>query len=449
MTSAPSASQPRAPRLVVRGPDMMPAIVPHLVGFHPERSVVAVGLGPDGRTVGVTMRVDIPVPGDRTSQLTREMWTPCIGALTSVAAHDVILLLYPHAADDPWRDDDLARDLPDRDLLAEIAAFLEDAGMNPLDALCVVGERWRSYWCADPRCCPTTGRTVDPEEAMRARLMFVQHGSAPLASRRDLVASLEPRPDDDPLRMRVLALRASSVPAASAVGDLVSGTVPDLVSDIDEFVAAIGRWGDDPSDAAGLEALAARAFGFCEVIPSRDLLLRALTVGGDRDLLVPTRAVLSEAVRCADRASVAPLATVLAVCAWVSGAGAAARVALDRAVEVAPAYSLAGLVTAALDAGTPPWTWSAMMADLSVEEILEAGRVRTPQPGSPQVAAALVELGVASLDELAELVVDDADSAEPQEDWDDDWDDESDDDTDDDTDDESDDGEGAVEPGAL
>jgi hypothetical protein len=428
---------------------MMPAIVPHLVGFHPERSVVAVGLGPDGRTVGVTMRVDIPVPGDRTPQLTRDMWTPCIGALTSVAAHDVILLLYPHAADDPWRDEDLARDLPDRDLLAEIAALLEDAGMNPLDALCVVGERWRSYWCADLRCCPTAGRTVDPEEAMRARLMFVQHGSAPLASRGELVASLEPRPDDDPLRVRVHALRASSTPPRPPVDD--------LVSDIDDYVAAIGRWGDDPSDAAGLERLAARAFGYCEVVPSRDLLLRALTVGGGRDLLVPTRAVLSEAVRCADLGSVAPLATVLAVCAWVSGAGAAARVALDRAVEVEPAYSLAGLVTAALDAGTPPWTWSAMMADLSVDEILEAGRVPTPQPLSPEVAAALAELGVASLDELADLVVDDADYSERYDDWydsdagdsDDDSDDETDDEIDDETDDESDAGDGPAVPGAL
>ncbi len=417
---------------------MMPAIVPHLVGFHPERSVVAVGLGPDGRTVGVTMRVDIPMPGDRTAQLTRDMWTPCIGALTSVAAHDVILLLYPHAADDPWRDDDLARDLPDRDLLAEIAALLEDAGMNPLDALCVVGERWRSYWCADPRCCPTTGRTVDPEEAMRARLLFVQHGSAPLASRTDLVASLEPRPDTDPLRVRVHALRASAPPV-----------VADLVSEIGAYVAAISRWGDDPSDAVGLEGLAARAFGFCEVIPSRDLLLRALTVGGDRDLLLPTRAVLSEAVRCADLTSVAPLATVLAVCAWVSGAGAAARVALDRAVEVEPAYSLAGLVTAALDAGTPPWTWSAMMADLSVEEILEAGWVTTPRPVSPEVAAAFAELGVASLDEIAELVVDDADFAERHDDGQDDYASDSDNDSEDDSEDESDAGGGGAEPGAL
>jgi hypothetical protein len=154
---------------------------------------------------------------------------------------------------------------------------------------------------------------------------------------------------------------------------------------------------------------------------------------------------------------VAPLATVLAVCAWVSGAGAAARVALDRAVEVEPAYSLAGLVTAALDAGTPPWTWSAMMADLSVDEILEAGRVTTPQPLSPEVAAALAELGVASLDELADLVVDDADYSERYDDWydsdagdsDDDSDDETDDEIDDETDDESDAGDGPAVPGAL
>ena len=64
------------------------------------------------------------------------------------------------------------------------------------------------------------------------------------------------------------------------------------------------------------------------------------------------------------------MAAVLAVCAWVDGDGAAARVALDRALDADPAYSLAGLVAAALDTGTPPWTWVSMMSEVSVAEIL-------------------------------------------------------------------------------
>ena len=90
-----------------------------------------------------------------------------------------------------------------------------------------------------------------------------------------------------------------------------------------------------------------------------------------------------------------------------------------------------------------------MMADLSVEEILEAGWVTTPRPVSPEVAAAFAELGVASLDEIAELVVDDADFAERYDDGQDDYASDSDNDSEDDSEDESDAGGGGAEPGAL
>lgn len=399
----------------------MPAIVPHLVGFRPECSVVAVGLGPDRRTVRVTMRLDIPAPEDRSSELVHEMWESCIGALRSVAAHDVILLVYPDAAEDPWRDDDLARDLPLRDLVADIGAVLDDAGLYAVDALCVVADRWRSYWCSDLRCCPLEGSGIDPDEALLATATFVEQGSAPLDSRAELVASLESRPAQDPVRVRVAALMASSPPMPD-----------DLVADVDDYICAVARWGDDPSDCDELERLAARAVGICAYVRSRDLLLRALTAHGDRDLLVHTRTVLSESVRCVALDQLAPVATVLAVCAWVSGAGATARVALDRAFDSDPAYSLAGLVSAALDAGTPPWTWAAMMADITVEEILASGSPRGGASGTPVAAAVAAELRSRRRDRALE----DDDLVE-EGDWSDDWDDVLDDgdDLDDDADD--------------
>jgi hypothetical protein len=397
----------------------MPAIVPHLVGFRPERSVVAIGLGPDRRTVRVTMRLDIPALEDRNPELVREIWQPCIAALRSVAAHDVILVVYPDAEEDPWRDDDLARDLPLRDLVADIGAVLDDAGLYAVDALCVVAERWRSYWCFDLRCCPVEGSAIDPDEALLASAMFIEQGSAPLDSRAELVASLEPRAAQDLVRVRVGALLAGSPPVAD-----------DLVADVDDYVRALARWGQDPSDSGELERLAARAVGICSYVRSRDLLLRALTADGDRDLLVHTRAVLSESVRCVAPDHLAPVATVLAVCAWVSGAGATARVALDRAFDGDPAYSLAGLVSAALDAGTPPWTWAAMMADITVEEILASGSGRGEASGTPPVAAAVAaELR----SRRRERALEDDDLLDAG-DWSDEWDDIDDDDDDDDDD---------------
>jgi len=47
-------------------------------------------------------------------------------------------------------------------------------------------------------------------------------------------------------------------------------------------------------------------------------------------------------------------ATLLAVSAWLRGDGALANVALDRALDSEPGYTLAGLLRTALDACLPP-----------------------------------------------------------------------------------------------
>jgi hypothetical protein len=49
-----------------------------------------------------------------------------------------------------------------------------------------------------------------------------------------------------------------------------------------------------------------------------------------------------------------PVATVRFFCAWQSGDGALANVALDRALAGQPGYSMALLLREALDSGAPP-----------------------------------------------------------------------------------------------
>jgi hypothetical protein len=144
----------------------------------------------------------------------------------------------------------------------------------------------------------------------------------------------------------------------------------------------------DPRNKAALARLVVMVSWLCAQVRPRDLLLRALTIDEDRQLLASARTLLTEGVRCASGADVAPLASVLAVCAWVDGDGAAARVALDRALDADPAYSLAALVSAALDAGTPPWCWVAMMAETSIEEILGEAPGAVEEPGDRASAGA-------------------------------------------------------------
>ena len=125
------------------------------------------------------------------------------------------------------------------------------------------------------------------------------------------------------------------------------------------------------------------ALRLCAAIAPRDLLLKALTGASEPGLLPRARQVLGESVRCATRASRAPVAAVLAVCSWVDGDGAAARVALDVSLRADPAYSLAVLVSAALDHGVPPWDWVAIMSDLEVDEIVSAAGGDGGRPARP------------------------------------------------------------------
>jgi hypothetical protein len=355
--------------LVVRGPDSLPALVPHLVGFHPTASLVLLGLAPERRTVRVTMRLDLPDAETDVPDVV-DAWAASLAALPQAGALEVILAVYPRPPDDPWGDDG-TWELPHLDLVDVLAAELRRAGILALDAVCVVGDRIRSYWCEDAACCPPQGRVVDSAESLRVRAAFVVHGSAPLSSRDALVHTLDQRPVDDPLRCAVDQARDGVVMRMPA------GTR----QRVEHVVAGARAWATDPRNEATLVRLVVLVGLLCARIRPRDLLLRTLTVDPEPQVLASARTILAEAVRCASGPAVAPVASVLAVCAWVDGDGAAARVALDRALDADPAYSLAALVSAALDAGTPPWAWVAMMSEVSVGEILGEGTGQVAEPG--------------------------------------------------------------------
>ena len=362
---------PATPTLVVRGPDSLPALVPHLVGFHPADSLVLLGLAPERRAVRVTVRMDLPARDDDVMEVV-DAWAKSLLALPQSGAIDVVLAVFPRDGDSPWRDTD-PDDLPHRALVGELADELAEAGIQVLDAVCVVGERIRSYWCHDRGCCPPEGRLADPAELLRVRAMLVVHGSAPLSSREELVHTLDERPADDPLRAAVAKARDG------VVIRMPSGTE----RRVQHVVEGLRGLAVDPRNEATMVRRVVILGWLCASVRSRDLLLRTLTVDPEPQLLATARTVLGEAVRCTSGESVAPVASVLAVCAWVDGDGAAARVALERALDADPAYSLAGLVAAALDAGTPPWTWVSMMSEVSVAEILGHESRDAEEPEEP------------------------------------------------------------------
>jgi hypothetical protein len=73
----------------------------------------------------------------------------------------------------------------------------------------------------------------------------------------------------------------------------------------------------------------------------------------------------SEVVRRAPDDRVADAAGLLALCAWVSGHGALAWCAVDRAREVSPDHGLAGMVATLLEAAVPPQEWETSLCRLA------------------------------------------------------------------------------------
>ena len=100
----------------------------------------------------------------------------------------------------------------------------------------------------------------------------------------------------------------------------------------------------------------------------RDGLLRQML--DKPDLRMAIRTTLMNTLSQANEEHVAPLATALAGCAWLDGNGALACVALERALDADPSYSLARLLDRAISHSVPPSVWTESLEAVSYEECL-------------------------------------------------------------------------------
>ncbi|MEO3745983.1 DUF4192 domain-containing protein [Plantactinospora sp. B5E13] len=239
-------------------------------------------------------------------------------------------------------------------------------GLPVLDALRVTGDRYWSYVCADPGCCPPEGTRFDASASQFAAAATFA-GQVALPDRETLVRQVSPV--DGPARE---AMRQATRRAESRLQKLLDRAAP--------------------ADPRGRRAL--RRAGRSAV---RIAMLRHRTGGRLTDdelawlslLLVhlPTRdeawqrtggedwqlALWTDVLRRSEPDLVAAPATLLCFAAWRAGQGALASVAVERALEAQPDYSLALLLAETLRAGIPPSTldgWDA--PDRSRQEVLRA-----------------------------------------------------------------------------
>jgi hypothetical protein len=330
-------------RVTLHTPTDLLAAVPYLLGFHPADSVVVVGLS--GTRVVFTARADLPppeVPPDQALALADQLGEVLAGQRVDVA----LIIGYGEGA-----------------AVTRAVFPLRDAlrgyGVSVGEMLRTDGGRYWSYLCGSVQCCPAEGTPYDatgtevaaaatyagqvalPDRAALERSLTPVEGAereamerATERAARDLAADVADKADTDQ--------EADRGDRADAAGDRRRDGLRVLALAVRRYVDG-GRLTDD--ELARLTLLLVR-------IDVRDLCWARITIAGDQ--LDAHLELWRDVTRRARADLVAAPATLLGYAAWRAGNGALAWIAVQRALEANPAYSLAQLLGEALDRALPP-----------------------------------------------------------------------------------------------
>lgn len=311
------------PRLLLTSPLDVLAAVPYLLGFHPEESLVVIGLagGPPRGRLRVTTRWDLPFDRDAADRL--------LTLLRREETNRIIIVGYGAGP--------LVTPAVD-----EVRRMARAAGIAVIEALRVEDGRFWSYVCTSPACCPAEGTPYDPcASQVPAQATF--HGMVALPDRKALEASVAACSGEARRAMRaatdtVVAETLARLHARRN-GDALAGEfVADGLSRVRRAIAA------SASRTPLCDAEAARLGVALHVIRVRD---EAWTLMNDDDLDAHL-ALWADLTRRLEPRFLPPAASLLAMAAWRCGDCALAGVALQRALEADPGYSMANLLAYAL-----------------------------------------------------------------------------------------------------
>ena len=356
---------PAPPRTVsVGSPAAVLAVVPHLLGFVPARSLIVLGAGPPQGRIHVTLRFDLPDP-------------PAAAAASTIAQHAIAVLTSQRQAMAVvigYGPGHLVTPVIDL-----IRAETKQAGLELRDALRVEDGRYWSYLCREPSCCPPEGVRLDPAHPAAAAMAAA--GLPVLPDRASLAATIAPLGGITRESMRQATSRASS-----------------HAQDLLNLAARSGR-PRERGRLARLEGLSAVAdalrvyrgggkFATDDQVAWLSLSLAHLAVRDDAwarmdpDFRDAHTRLWTDVVRRAEPAYLPAPAALLAFTAWQCGNGALANVALDRALDADPGYSMALLLRDTIDAGVPP---SLARLPMTPEEVAASYAADDEAPG-PEAA---------------------------------------------------------------
>ncbi len=344
-------------RVRAGSPAAILAVVPYLLGFRPESSLVVIGVEPPDGSIKVTMRYDLPDPAD--TELAADIAAHALGVIGVQELTAAVAIGY--GAD------------------ALVAPLAKAFGQTELiDFLRVEGGRYWSYTCPNPACCPAEGTAFDRASypglgALADSLPKV------LASRDQLVDSIAPLNGIVAESMRQATKRAeqhltqllAKVRKSARLGAARHMIATEGLGAVSQMVTAYragGRFATDYQVAwltVALKDLRVRDDAWARMDPRYGEAHRRLWI---------------DVVRRAQPGHIAAPASLLAFVAWQAGNGVLANVALDRALADDPRYSMATLLRQVISAGAPP---SLARVPMTPEEVAEAYDGEDYEPDDP------------------------------------------------------------------
>jgi hypothetical protein len=335
MTSNPQP-EPPTPPVRIGSPAAVLSVVPHLLGFVPRKSLIVIGAGPPRDRINLTLRFDLP---DRPSaRVARDIAQHAVSVLTGQDQALAVVIGYgPGDLVTPFAD--------------AIRKAARRARLELRDILRVENDRYWSYLCRNPACCPPQGVPLQPGHPAGAAMDAA--GMAVLPDRAALAASIGPLGGITRRSMRDATRRAEAhaaglVAQASGTGRPQEARRLVLLEGLSAVTDALatyrggGRFVTD--DQVAWLALALSSLRVRDDAWSRM----------DADFHAAHTRLWTDVVRRSEPAYLPAPASLLAFTAWQSGNGALANVALDRALAISPGYSMALLLRDTIDAGAPP-----------------------------------------------------------------------------------------------
>jgi hypothetical protein len=312
----------------VASPAALLALVPQLLGFTPQDSLVVIGTAAPRGPAGLTLRVDVPSRREQAEGVARELVSVMVagGFRQGVAAGYGPGSLVTPVAD-------------------ALLKHADDLGFRLTEVLRAEAGRYWSYLCQDPACCPAEGVPYQPGDHPVAAAFQAAGVPAPLAGREALAARIAAVTGADAVTMDdATGTVEKAAGQLTAVGgaQAVHAHRLDAVAEALALYRGGGQFQAGPDAAwlsVALRDLRARDDAWSRMDPAyREAHLRLWT----------------DLTRLARPGYAAAPASLLAFVAWQSGNGALANVALDRAQADNPRYSMAALLREIIGSGAPP-----------------------------------------------------------------------------------------------